>query len=53
MLTGHDKQATGNREASEVEIQRRKSILQTEKYGVLTTAEHKVLNEGRESRNNH
>ena len=52
--------------ASEVETQKRKhsihaylrknqkiSILQTEKYGDLTTAEHKILNEGCESRNNH
>ena len=52
-------------EASKVETQKRKhsvhayfrknqkrSILQTEKYGDLT-AEHKILNEGRESRNNH
>ena len=29
------------------------STLRTEKYGDLITAEHKVLNEGRESRNNH
>ena len=29
------------------------SILRTEKYGVLTTAEHNVRSEGRESRNNH
>ena len=28
-------------------------ILRTEKYGDFTTAEQKVLNEGRESRNNH
>ena len=31
----------------------KRSILRTGKYGDLTTAEHKVLNEGRESRNNH
>ena len=31
----------------------KRSILRTEKYGDLITAEHKVLNEGRESRNNH
>ena len=31
----------------------KRSIVRTEKYGDLTTAEHKVLNEGRESRNNH
>ena len=30
-----------------------RSILRTEKYGDLTTAEHKILNEGRESRNSH
>ena len=53
-------------DASKAETQKRKhcvhayfrknqkrSILRTEKYGDLTTAEHKVLNEGRESRNNH
>ena len=53
-------------EASKVETQKRnhsvhayfrknqkRSILRTEKYGDLTTAEHKVLNEGRESRKNH
>ena len=53
-------------EASNVETQKRKhsvhayfrknqkrSILRTEKYGDLTTTECKVLNEGRESRNNH
>ena len=53
-------------DASKVEEQKRKhsvhayfrknqkrSILRKEKYGHLTTAEHKVLNEGRESRNNH
>ena len=53
-------------DASKVETQKRKhrvhayfrknqkiSILRTEKYGDLTTAEHKILNEGRESRNNH
>ena len=53
-------------DASKVETQKRKhsvhayfrknqrrSILQTEKYGDLIKAEHKVLNEGRESRNNH
>ena len=52
--------------ASIVETQKRKysvhayfrknqerSILRTEKYGDLTTAEHKILSEGRESRNNH
>ena len=31
----------------------KRSFLQTEKYGDLIKAEHKVLNEGRESRNNH
>ena len=31
----------------------KRSIQRTEKYGDLTTAEHKILNEGRESRNNH
>ena len=31
----------------------KRSILRTEKYGDLTTAEHKILSEGRESRNNH
>ena len=31
----------------------KRSILGAEKYGDLITAEHKVLNEGRESRNNH
>ena len=31
----------------------KRSILRAEKYGDLITAEHKVLNEGRESRNNH
>ena len=54
------------RDASKMETQKRKhsvlayftknqkrSILRTEKYGDLTTAEHKVLNEGRESRNYH
>ena len=53
-------------DASKVEIQKRKhsvnayfrknqkrSFLRAEKYGDLVTAEHKVLNEGRESRNNH
>ena len=53
-------------EASKVETQKRKhsvraylsknqkrSILRSEKYGDLKTAEHKILNEGRESRNNH
>ena len=53
-------------DASEVERQKRKhsvhaffrknqmrSILRTEKYGDLTTAEHKIVIEGRESRNNH
>ena len=30
-----------------------RSILQAEKYDDLITAEHKVFNEGRESRNNH
>ena len=52
-------------EASKVETQKRnhgvhahfrkdqkRSILRSEKYGDLTTAEHNVLNEGRESRNN-
>ena len=52
--------------ASKVETQKRKhsihayfrknhkkSILRAETYGDLITAEHKVLNEGRESRNNH
>ena len=29
------------------------SILRAEKYGDLTTAEHKILSEGCESRNNH
>ena len=51
-------------DASKVETQKRKhsvhayfsknqkrSILRSEKYGDLTTTEHKVLNEGRESRN--
>ena len=53
-------------DASKVETQKRKhsvhayfhknqerSILQAEKYDDLITAEHKVFNEGRESRNNH
>ena len=53
-------------DASQVETQKRKhsvhadfrknrkrSILRAEKYGDLITAEHKVFNEGRESRNNH
>ena len=53
-------------DASKVERQKRKhsvhayfrknrmrSILRTEKYGDLITAEHKVFNEGRDSRNNH
>ena len=53
-------------DATKVEAQKRKhsvhayfrknqkrSILRSEKYGDLTTAEHKILNEGRESRNNH
>ena len=53
-------------EASKVETQKRKhsvhayfrknqnrSILRSEKYGDLTTAEHKILSEGCESRNNH
>ena len=53
-------------DASKVERQKRKhsvhayfrknqkrSILRAEKYGDLIRAEHKVLNEGRESRNNH
>ena len=53
-------------DASKVETEKRKhsihthfsknqkrSILPSEKCGDLTTAEHKVLNEGRESRNNH
>ena len=31
----------------------KRSVLRTEKYDDLLTAEHKVLNEGRESRNNH
>ena len=31
----------------------KRSILRADKYGDLTTAEHKILNEGRESRNNH
>ena len=31
----------------------KRSILRTGKYGVLTTAEHKILHEGCESRNNH
>ena len=31
----------------------KRSILQAEKYGDLITAEHKILYEGRESRNNH
>ena len=30
----------------------KRSILRAEKYGDLITAEHKALNEGRESRNN-
>ena len=53
-------------DTSKVETQKRKhsifshfrknqkrSILRTEKYGDWTTAEHNILNEGRESRNNH
>ena len=53
-------------EASKVETQNRKhnvhacirknrkrSILWSEKYGDLTTTEHKILNKRRESRNNH
>ena len=53
-------------DASKVETQKRKqsvhayfrknpkrSVLRAEKYGDLITAEHKVFNEGRESRNNH
>ena len=53
-------------DASKLEAQKRKhgvhayfrknqkrSILRTEKHGELTTAEHKILNEGGESRNNH
>ena len=53
-------------DASKVETQKRKhslnayfrknqkrSILKSEKYGDLTTAEHKILSEGCESRNNH
>ena len=32
---------------------KKRSILRTEKYGDLTTADHKIPNEGRESRNNH
>ena len=52
-------------EASKVETQKRKhsvhayfrknqnrSILRSEKYGDLTTAEHKIVSEGYESRNN-
>ena len=31
----------------------KRSILQKEEFGDLTTAEHKILNAGRESRNNH
>ena len=31
----------------------KRSVLRAEKYGDLITTEHKVLNEGRESRNNH
>ena len=31
----------------------KRSVLHTEKYGDLTTADNKVLNEGSESRNNH
>ena len=31
----------------------KRSVLRAENYGDLITAEHKVLNEGRESRNNH
>ena len=31
----------------------KRSILRTEKYGDLTTTEHTILNEGRESRDNH
>ena len=31
----------------------KRKILRAEKYGDLTTAEHQVINEGRESRNNH
>ena len=31
----------------------KRSILRPEKYGELITAEHNVVNEGRESRNNH
>ena len=53
-------------DASKVETQKRKhsvhahfhknqkiSILRSEKYSDLTTAEHKILSEGCESRNNH
>ena len=53
-------------DASKAETQKRKhsvhacfrknqkrSIPGSEKYGDLTTAEHKIFNEGRESRNNH
>ena len=53
-------------DASKVETQKRRhcvhayfrknqkrSVLRAEKYGDLITAEHKVLNGGRESRNNH
>ena len=53
-------------DASKVETRKRKhsvhayfsknqkrSILQKEEFGDLTTAEHKILNAGRESRNNH
>ena len=32
---------------------KKRSILRSEKYGDLTTAEHKILSEGCESRNNH
>ena len=31
----------------------KRSILQSEKYGDLTTTKHKILNEGSESRNDH
>ena len=31
----------------------KRSILQAEKHGDMITAEHKIFNEGRESRNNH
>ena len=68
VLAHSSERATSDSEgdASKVETRKRKhsgnvykrknqkrSILRTEKYDDLTTAEHKVVNEGRESRNNH